>query len=534
MRRLAAALCVLAVLCAASPAPTAHADLAGAEELMGREKYAEAIAEFKKALETAPSDPRALYGISYCYIRLGLASTQSDELWSAEDYLKRLVEAAPGVAGYRYLRGWWAFTLAYRAPSYTRHLLITGEEELSAAYGLDRTNVETLKLLGLCREGLGKYKEAAEAYRAILEADPENLAYYPRLADCWYKAGMFKDAVGACRIGSAKDSANLFYLKMLGDALKAMGDLKSAEASYAAGIGKDPAGAQWYESLWLVLMDPASEGGAARCEEVFGALAEKHGRHVHPLKFHSVILRRNGKAGKALEVLKTWTSIDRGQGREWGWFWMGEVLAELGRPEEADAAFVAALEANPQFANAFNPLQKRFTAMRDGRRFSEAADLLKRISAANPMAEFHAWVMFELGADLQDMGDREGALKAWAKAEELNPTEPRFNNTLGLELRALGRIEEAMAQFRKAMEKSMDFMYSMENLGVTLLQIGKLADARDMLVRSYGAAEEQLILAPDPGTRAEREFDVFKFQYFLVELREIEMAGANGGRDGNR
>ncbi len=526
MKPLALAAYAAILLSAQGPASAEEGGLAAAEELMGRGQYAEAIPGYKKALESNPSEPRALYGISYCYIRIGVDSGQNDELWSAEDCLKRLVEAAPAVPAYRFLRGWWAFTLAPRAPSYTRLLYGTAEEEFAAVVAAQKDNLEAFGMLAASREALGKYKEAAAAYRSILEAAPDAAAYYPRIADCYFKAGMHPEAAGACRIGLAKDPAGRqYYLKVLGDSLKASGDLKGAEEAYAAGLAADPLSGAWYDSLWLVLIDPASEGGSRRCEEVFASLAAAHADAVHPLKYYAVILRTNGRKDAALEALKKWASSPKAPGREWAWLWMGELLAEAGRPEESDAAFVSALSDNPEFANVFNPLQKRFTGMRDAGRFADAASLLRKISATKPKSEFHAWVLFELGADLQDLGDREGALAAWRDAELIDPAEPRFNNTLGLELRALGRIDEAIEQFRKAMEKSIDFMYSMENLAVTYLQMGMFAEARDMLRKSCTAAEEQFFLASDPGTRAEREFDLFKFPYLLRELREIELAG---------
>lgn len=82
-------------------------------------------------------------------------------------------------------------------------------------------------------------------------------------------------------------------------------------------------------------------------------------------------------------------------------------------------------------------------------RFDLAGDRLRaaiRAGAREPSV-YHA-----LGVVLQQQGDLEGALDAFAQALELDPEHDVSRNSLGLTYRMMGRFEEALQQYDRALD----------------------------------------------------------------------------------
>jgi tetratricopeptide (TPR) repeat protein len=503
--------------------PKALGGLPEADALRKAGKYEEAIAEYKKVLAAKADDLAALYGLSYAYTLQGKDSQYSDVLWNADKPLQKLVALAPDVAEYRFLRGWHAYLLAPKAPSFYAPLLKTAETELELATRLKTDYLFALMYLAMTREKRGKWETAAQAYRQTLALDPAQKTLYYPLAECYYRARRYAESAGAARIGIAKNSTDARLFPLLGNACLAQGDPAGAERAFLDGIERNPSDAGLYKSLLTALRDPRHPG--ANAEAVFADLAKKHGAFGHAIIYHVILLREAKKPKEALAELRGICENEKMPLREWIWLWIGQLETELGRPEKGYDAYLRSLAARKNFSNAFVPLRSRFIELRDQKKYALAADFLRRVSATEPMTEIWAWVEFELGANLQDLGDHAGTVAAWKRAAELDPAEPRFENSLGLEFRARGNLEKACRHFRKGMEKVIDYMYSMENLAVTLIPLGRIDQAKEMMMRGVDTAQVQFLLEDDPGTKAERKFDIFKFKYFLAELREAELAG---------
>jgi tetratricopeptide (TPR) repeat protein len=174
------------------------------------------------------------------------------------------------------------------------------------------------------------------------------------------------------------------------------------------------------------------------------------------------------------------------------------------------------------WTNPYLPLKGRFERDMKAERFAEAAALLRRISACNPNAEVHAWVLWFLSKCTIQLGEVEETIRALKKTVELIPDVARFNNSLGLLYRTLGRMDEAEAEFKKALEKEPGYIYSIENLGGMSQIIGQGREARKWFENGLAEAQEQYKWAGDIEMKSERGFDVFKFSYFLHEIETVE------------
>jgi tetratricopeptide (TPR) repeat protein len=208
---------------------------------------------------------------------------------------------------------------------------------------------------------------------------------------------------------------------------------------------------------------------------------------------------------------------------------LAEAEAKSGNEEAAVEGYLSALRLKPDWRNPFLPLQERFTRSKKAGRFAEAAALLQRVAACNPDARTHAWVVWELSECLKELGDVEGTIAALREAMTLDPIEPRFHNSLGLYFRVLKRFDDAVVEFEKALELEPGYMYTLENLAATNQQAHRDAEARKWLEEGLSNAQEQHAWAGDTEVKSEREFDLFKFSYFLHEMETLEESKEEGG-----
>jgi superkiller protein 3 len=106
------------------------------------------------------------------------------------------------------------------------------------------------------------------------------------------------------------------------------------------------------------------------------------------------------------------------------YFWLGNALDDLGKKEEAIAAYRQAIKLQPDFAAAYN----------------------------------------NLGNALDDLGKLEGAIAAYRKAIELDPKYAAAYYNLGIALRQQGKLEDAIAAYRQVNKLQPDYADAYYNL----------------------------------------------------------------------
>jgi len=80
---------------------------------------------------------------------------------------------------------------------------------------------------------------------------------------------------------------------------------------------------------------------------------------------------------------------------------------------------------------------------------------------------------------LQGKGDLSGALAKWQNALELDPTDARANNGMGIALGMAGKTDDAIPYFRKAVQTQSDFFEAYYNLGLIFSKENKIDEAID-------------------------------------------------------
>lgn len=156
----------LAGLDAYPEAPKLWTELGIARSAEGRD--AEAVEAFEKAVALEPRDPRPLHGYAMALRRLGRPA-------EAADALRRLIVLAP----HDVARLWRELGEAEAAAGNLAPALEAMRRARSIRPGdpsIEEPFAEILHRAALEAESSGRYAEAAERYREILEVDPANVA----------------------------------------------------------------------------------------------------------------------------------------------------------------------------------------------------------------------------------------------------------------------------------------------------------------------------------------------------------------------
>ncbi len=135
------------------------------------------------------------------------------------------------------------------------------------------------------------------------------------------------------------------------------------------------------------------------------------------------------------------------------WNGLGNVYRDLGRHEDAIAAFQKAIELDPKFAEAYSNLTD---TLDDLERTDEAVKLYEKSFELKPRGK----PMNALGLHYQRQNNLEEALEVHKKAVELNPNDASYRVSLASVYRKLGRETDAAEQIalaRPLMEKENEY-----------------------------------------------------------------------------
>ena len=205
----------------------------------------------------------------------------------------------------------------------------------------------------------------------------------------------------------------------------------------AAGAERPRSDARLYLGRALMEMDSLSAA-----ENELALAAQAHTGDPETLYWLGVVRFLRGNAAAAIETLGEAVAVQPrfSEAR----FKLAEALADVGRVDEALAAYTEALRMDPyRHASAWN----------------------------------------DMGFQYLQAGDMDEAAPALRRAIGLDPRFVEARANLGAALLSRGDLDAATVQFEAALRYEPEYQPALGNLGVVYLQQGRLADARGMFER---------------------------------------------------
>src|SRR5213594_4219060 len=362
---------------------------------------------------------------------------------------------------------------------------------------------------------LGRFDQAVEVLRKVIEADSHNVAAVERIGATYALHGQIPEAMAAWRRALELNPHLMSAHTNLGNAFADMGEHDSAIAKHRVVIALDSTKSTGYVDL--------------------GSALESRGRDKRAIELDP----RDALAWYNLAVsfchLKRWSEAYAAAQEAWDWDPFSSEPSELMASMSALASNDLAAQAKERpgdammhFANAHAHEFRgdRGTAMKEIDRALEidpsnqifyhtkaaftwtrgkpkdAIRVLQACVAAVPSS----WLCYAaLGDDYGRVGDKQQALDALTAAERLAPADAAVQFELGLAYAALGQDQQAAAALEKTLALGASHATVQYNLGVVYARLAKYdaawLHARIAEHQGYPAADlisRLAQLAPEP------------------------------------
>jgi len=309
----------------------------------------------------------------------------------------------------------------------------------------------------------GQLQEAENLYRAILQAQPNQPAANHNL-------GVLVGQIG-------QPVAGLAYLKT---AYLANTNQELFALSYAEALLVN----SQVEEARKILQSAQKRGIKSAALQALMKRAEagvtggaEQGNEPMSAEMHELASLFNGNRHEKVEEMAR-LLIERYPNSGFVWKVLGASL--MGQGKDALTTLRKAAELIPDDAFVHYNLG---IVLKDLGRSGDAVVSYQRALEIKPdFAEAHS----NLGTSLQDLGQVDRALASYRRAIEIKPDFAVAHNNLGNVLKDLGRFEDAATGYRRAIEIKPDFAVAHNNLGNALKDLGRLEDAATSYRRAIG------------------------------------------------
>jgi predicted TPR repeat methyltransferase len=397
----------------------------------------------------------------------------------------------------------------------------------------------------------GKSQQAEQAYRQILEKEPE-------CADAWHLLGVLTCQLGrhhpaAGYIGHAiglNPRASSYYnslgvayrsLKNLDDALlcyrralelkpdnvevhnnlgvlqRELGQLDEAAASYRRAVELKSDYAEAHNNLGIVLMD---QDNTTEAEKSFARALEIRSEFPEAINNLGLVFLMQKKIEDAAAC--AWRALELKPNYPEAHKTLGDTFRLQGKIDDAIACYRLAIEEKPDYAEALNNLG---ILLMNRSMPEDAAACYRRALESDPE---YVEALNNLGIALKMHGDVEGAIASYRRAIEILPNYAEAYNNLANALLARGDVDEAEADWQRAVELNPKLADAYGNLGMMLYEKGRIPEAAEVLkkwlehdpanpiARHMAAA----FSGEDTPARAHDDFVRFSFDHFARTFEE--------------
>lgn len=264
--------------------------------------------------------------------------------------------------------------------------------------------------LGQALQALGRFDDAAEAYRHVLNSDPRSLDAHIALGAALQQGGHLESAAAAYRDALAINADDPSALGNLGTVLREQGDLDGAIRLLEAAQRLEPEASSHAVNLGIAFCQRRE---FSRAESTLRQALIREPQHAEAAFNLGNALRGLGHTREALAQYHHAGTVRPGYAEALNN--LGNAHKELGEFGAAKAAYDAALSARPNYVAALNNLG---CLLRTLGRTDEAEDMLRRGLDIDPD---HAALHDNLGNVLKDAGALGEALACYRRSLEIDP-----------------------------------------------------------------------------------------------------------------
>lgn len=345
-----------------------------------------------------------------------------------------------------------------------------------------------LQLLGLMARNEGRLEQARDLMNRSLAVHPTQPHVWNNLANTLEALG---DSTGALTCLDRAVSLQAHYAEAHYNRARLLwvrGD--ATQARSALGLAMlHSTGAQAPHWALLAQISDHAEGPHAALEVLSQGL-QRVGEHPILLHDQAVLLQRLARYEEALRAHERAGALglhaaDASYNR-------GNTLQSLGRLEDAEQAYLQALEQSPWHRLAHYDLARLLwrQARKDWMRQLDAATSAQPSAAGTTMEAAHRAELLALKGQLLWRSDQlEAAHQAYESAWHLNPQAEYLDGMARCAVR-LGRIDEGLVLHRQALKQAPESAMLWASIASSLLVAGRLHEALDPARRAVDAAPQ--------------------------------------------
>jgi tetratricopeptide (TPR) repeat protein len=249
-------------------------------------------------------------------------------------------------------------------------------------------------------------------------------------------------------------------------------------ASGAATAGQHPSG-----QVFDAALGHYRRGRFAEVERLCNWILSVDPGHVHSLNLLGLLAHHRGQPDIALERIGRAIALNN---RIPDFHHnLGNILREMGRLEEAAAAYQRAMILDP---NSVGTLYNLGNVNQDLARLDQAVAYFERALTLRPDS---VEIVTNLGTALHDQGRLDAAVTCYARAAALAPDSVETLANFGGALCDRGEPDKAAAQFERALALRSDHIESLNGLGIALRKQGRIEAAIAQFERALALRPDQ-------------------------------------------
>ncbi|MCS7078611.1 MAG: tetratricopeptide repeat protein [Chloracidobacterium sp.] len=432
-----------------------------------------AIAAFKEVLAL---DPKA----AAAHVELGNLYLEARNLRDAEQHARQAVALDPEDATAHWLLGRLLYSQALGA-TFNREKAREAVAALETVAKLDSLNLDVYRLLGRLYRDLNEVDNALSAYAKLIGANQGGPEEFDAATELYFRKRRYRDAANTARQAYVLSGENPQWGYRLAQALLYAG--QTAEAIEVLRELLEENGNNL--RLTLSYAEALMRGGRyADAEQQVQRILSVHPNHPEALSILAQVQRRSGRREEAVKTLQqalAGQDVTETLAQQYA---LAETLAELGRIEEAVAAYESALRSVVNPDNSVSESQREraeLILMRIAATYKAAGRNDKEIATYDRMrrmlgAESALADMLEIES-LRSEGRHEEALKAARAARRRFPQERQFVYLEAQVLSRLGQVDQALKELKKVAEEVDDAGEIAQMKAIILSDANRFEDA---------------------------------------------------------